>query len=394
VIDGYDTSDAGTFALGLDGAGGVTGWYQSGSGVTTSVTGHAQADGSVSGSGSNEYGEFTWSGYVQPAGDGTLSGSGTVAFTPSSRNGSCQGTWQTGAAAPAVPPADQYRVTGLNAGWMGIDADVVSKSGALTPDGEADGHFAVEIGIEGSVELRYVTVFSSDAQGNATGGQIWTTASGTSYWVLGVVAGGQLIHAGQVESLGRLGAGTTRLDLYAGSSGYFNPGQAFVIELGFGDGQKVAQVVQVSGGAAAAAPAPAGNQCAAQGDGLYVPAASGTACVTPYSLEAGSWYVLEASGTFSAWDTNIDRIDAVWCYTVDFCPTAQNWEQLQVDGQGLSAYSAAAGGPSPLPYDPSHVYRVYIQGQGRPLQLGTTDGMRGSGGDNSGGFTVRIYAAQ
>ena len=56
-----------------------------------------------------------------------------------------------------------------------------------------------------------------------------------------------------------------------------------------------------------------------------------------------------------------DRVDAVWCYTPDFCPTAQNWEQLTVDGQGLSAYSAATGGPSPLPYDPSHVYRVYVQ---------------------------------
>jgi hypothetical protein len=117
-------------------------------------------------------------------------------------------------------------------------------------------------------------------------------------------------------------------------------------------------------------------------------------CSTPYALEAGRTYILEASGTFSAWDTNTDRIDAVWCYTVEFCPTAQAWDQLQVDGQGLSAYSAANGGPSPLPYDPSHVYRVYVMGQGRPIQLVTADGLRGSGGDNSGGFTVRIYAAQ
>jgi hypothetical protein len=134
--------------------------------------------------------------------------------------------------------------------------------------------------------------------------------------------------------------------------------------------------------------------CAAQGDGVYVAAAEGTPCSTPYALEAGAWYILEASGTFSAWDANTDRVDAVWCYTVDFCATPQHWDQLQVDGQGLSAYSAAAGGPTPLPYDPSHVYRVYVQGQGRPIQLVTADGLRGSGGDNSGGFTVRIYAAQ
>jgi hypothetical protein len=305
----------------------------------------------------------------------------------------------TGAAAPppapAPPPVNQYRVAGLNAGWMGMDADVLSHSGALTPDGAADGHFAVEIAIEGSVELRYVTVYSSDAQGNPSGGQTWTT-SGGGYWILGVVAGGQFLHAGQVETLGTLGAGTTRLDLYASSSGYFNPGQAFVIELGFGDGQKVAQVVQVTGGAVPAVPPPAatGPVCAAQGDGVYVPAADGAACSTPYALEAGRTYILEASGTISVWDTNTDRVDAVWCYTPDFCATGLNWEQLQVDGQGLSGYSAAAGGPTPLPYDPSHVYRVYVQGQGRPIQLGVADGLRGSGGDNYGGFTVRIYAAQ
>jgi hypothetical protein len=278
---------------------------------------------------------------------------------------------------------------------MGVDADVVSNGngGAATPDGATDGHFAVEIAIEGSVELRYVTVFSSDAQGTASGGQVWTTAS-SGYWVLGVAAGGQLLNAGQVESLGRLGAGTTRLDLYAGSSGYFNPGQAFVIELGFADGQKVSQVVQVAG--AAAPPVTAtGNQCSPQGDGFYVPAANGTACTTPYVLEAGSWYVLEASGTISVWDANTDRVDAVWCYSPDFCgATPQDWEQLQVDGQGLSALSTAAGGPSPLPFDPSHVYRVYVQGKGQPVSLVVQDGARGSGGDNSGGFTVRIYAAQ
>ena len=159
--------------------------------------------------------------------------------------------------APPQPPADQYRLASFNAGWMGMDADVVSKGSALTPDGEADGHFAVEIAIEGSVEVRYVSVFSSDAQGNAAGGQQWTSLTGDhGIWVLGVFAGGQLLNAGLVETLGTLGAGTTRLDLYAGSSGYFNPGQFFVVELGFADGQKVSRVVEITG---AAPPPPASS---------------------------------------------------------------------------------------------------------------------------------------
>jgi hypothetical protein len=161
----------------------------------------------------------------------------------------------TGAAPPPAAPAPepapgQYRITGLNATWIGMDADVVSSSPATTPDGAADGRFAVEIALEGSVELRYVTLFSSDAQGNSAGGQVWTTSTGTNYWVLGVGAGGRLLHTGQVASLGQLQRGTTYLDLFAANSGWFNPGQTFVVELGFADGQRAARVVQVTGAAA------------------------------------------------------------------------------------------------------------------------------------------------
>ena len=172
----------------------------------------------------------------------------------------------TGGAAPsdtAQPPSVQYRVTGLSATWIGIDADVVSTGTATTPDGAADGRLSIEIALEGSVELRYVTLFSSDAQGNSAGGQVWTTSTGTNYWVLGVGAGGRLLHTGQVESLGQLQSGTTYLDLFAGNSGWFNPGQTFVVELGFADGQRAAQVVQVTGAAAPPATPPPSAESAA-----------------------------------------------------------------------------------------------------------------------------------
>jgi hypothetical protein len=63
--------------------------------------------------------------------------------------------------------------------------------------------------------------------------------------VLGVGAGGSLLHNGQVEGIGVLQAGTTWLDLFAGNSGWFNPGQSFLVELAFADGQKAAQVVRI-----------------------------------------------------------------------------------------------------------------------------------------------------
>jgi len=46
----------------------------------------------------------------------------------------------------------------------------------------------------------------------------------------------------------------------------------------------------------------------------------------------------------------------------------------------------------PLPYDASHVCRVYIQGQGRPLRLVVADAAAGSASDNAGEFVVLLYA--
>jgi hypothetical protein len=126
---------------------------------------------------------------------------------------------------------------------------------------------------------------------------------------------------------------------------------------------------------------------------------------TPYALEAGRTYILEASGTIGMWgDGNTDRVDAVWCYNPPSGwdgnsggtfprPNEGSWEVLRVDGHGLSEFSAAAGGPSPMPYDQTHVYRVYVQGAGGPVQLSIKD-CSGCHHDNSGGITVRISAAQ
>jgi hypothetical protein len=161
----------------------------------------------------------------------------------------------------AASPTPQYRVTGMSATWIGMDVDVVSAGTATTPDGAADGRFAVEIAIEGSVELRSVALYSSSAQGNPEGGQVWTSASGTSWWVLGVGAGGRILHNGQVQTIGQLQSGTTWLDLFAANSGWFNPGQTFLVELTFGDGQTARQVVQVTG-APASPPQPSPSPAA------------------------------------------------------------------------------------------------------------------------------------
>ena len=97
--------------------------------------------------------------------------------------------------------------------------------------------------------MSYVTVYSSDASGNPSGGQVWHTQN-SSYAVLAVSAWGHLLNEGYAAEIGRFADGAARLDLYGFDSGWFRPGQHFVVELGFADGQTVARVVQLTGAAA------------------------------------------------------------------------------------------------------------------------------------------------
>lgn len=102
-------------------------------------------------------------------------------------------------------------------------------------------------------------------------------------------------------------------------------------------------------------------------------------------LEAGRWYIVEASGVVTDWSHVKDGVDAVWCYAEWRCGKGEAWNQLRIDDKGLSDH---AGGT--LPYNPDHVYRVRIQGQGKPLVAHSSDA-QSSWGDNAGAFTVRIY---
>ena len=270
-----------------------------------------------------------------------------------------------------------------DAAWIGMDVDGVGSGGSGPPDGAADGHFTLDIDINTPYEVRYIVVYTTDAQGNPAGGQYWHTQN-TGNWPLGVYLQGSRLNDGHVASLGTH-SGYRRFDLVAANSGYFNAGQHFVVEVDVGLSEPLRRLVVVGGVAAGGGGAPAG------GEGAVTVYANQGAPVSTAVLEAGRWYILEASGTISVWDSNADKIDAVWCYWVDRCGAAgEHWAQLRVDGMGLSDLSAAAGGPSPLPYDSSHVYRVYVQGQGRPLQLVVADAAAGSAGDNGGAFVVRL----
>lgn len=102
-------------------------------------------------------------------------------------------------------------------------------------------------------------------------------------------------------------------------------------------------------------------------------------------LERGRWYVLEASGVVTDWSHVKDGVDAVWCYADWRCGKGEAWNQLRVDDKGLSDIAG-----STLPYNPQHVYRVRVQGQGKPIVAHSSDA-QASWSDNAGAFTLKIY---
>ena len=140
-------------------------------------------------------------------------------------------------AAPALPA----RIAGLI--WLGMDEDRVGDGGNGKPNGTKDGHFRLILDLPGTQIINSLSIWSATEKGDKSGGQIWHSRNG-SYWMLGVFRDGRQINASHVATLGQF-RGTTEFDLYANSSGWFNPGQWFLLEVETGDGRILAGSVKI-----------------------------------------------------------------------------------------------------------------------------------------------------
>ena len=108
-------------------------------------------------------------------------------------------------------------------------------------------------------------------------------------------------------------------------------------------------------------------------------------------LETGVVYQITVTGTFDAWNpAGSEGVDAIWCYAPSYCGGGQVWDQLRIDGRGLSEIQAE-NGIGPVAYNPEHSYTFLYEGSGEPLELVVSDAQVGYGGDNGGGFTVDVY---
>lgn len=138
----------------------------------------------------------------------------------------------TGGDKPAVTN-DPARIAEF--AWLGADEDKVGDWGNGRPNGAPDGHFRIVVDFPQRQPLASISLWSATERGDKAGGQVWHSGNG-GYWMLGVFRAGQQINASHVPSLGEF-SGTVAFDLYANSSGWFNPGQTFLVEVASGAGK-------------------------------------------------------------------------------------------------------------------------------------------------------------
>jgi hypothetical protein len=127
--------------------------------------------------------------------------------------------------------------------WMGMGRDLVGPWDKGDPDGHPDGVFRLSLDTTPSQAITSILVYSSDANGNARGGQFWHT-SDTRFWILGVVLNGRQLNNKHVPSLGSF-EGPVTFELYCNDSGYFKTGQWFTVEVTLANGARTRNSVRL-----------------------------------------------------------------------------------------------------------------------------------------------------
>lgn len=166
------------------------------------------------------------------------------------------GSWnwslvRTAAATPSPTPMTTPRMLAFT--WLGMEEDRVGEWGNGKPNGTLDGHFRLTLEAPDRFSLTSLSLWSANEKGEKTGGQIWHTRNGGN-WMLGVFRDGRQLNTSHVTSLGEF-SGRVVLDLYANSSGWFKPGQWFLLEVEDAGGKVTRQTLRLD-----ASPVPAGGR--------------------------------------------------------------------------------------------------------------------------------------
>lgn len=148
-------------------------------------------------------------------------------------------TATTAATAATMPAMREPRIAELT--WQGMNEDKVGDFGNGRPNGTLDGHLRLTLDLPDRQAISSISLWSANEKGDKAGGQIWHSQQG-SYWMLGVFRDGRQLNTSHVPSLGEYD-GRIVLDLYANSSGWFNPNQWFLVEVSLRSGKTISRTL-------------------------------------------------------------------------------------------------------------------------------------------------------
>jgi len=112
-------------------------------------------------------------------------------------------------------------------------------------------------------------------------------------------------------------------------------------------------------------------------------------------LEAGKYYIIQASGVFSYWDDRTEGADAFYDYEDKYVEDGVDTiyiRPLEINDQSM--YSIAKDNGHSFEFNPDHIYMTTIIGAGKPLKLRIWDLHLGSYNGNHGSLEVKLFASQ
>jgi len=126
---------------------------------------------------------------------------------------------------------DWHKVDTVALTLSGIEGDRMSQRTA-EPDGEPDAHLRLSVDLPPGATIRAISLYGVDASGSYIPGQYWTTWNygDPQDRLLGVAQGGPLLNTSFVTKLGSY-EGPTMFDLYAHSSGDFQAGKSYNVDI-------------------------------------------------------------------------------------------------------------------------------------------------------------------
>jgi len=146
------------------------------------------------------------------------------------------------AVGPAAAAIGQSSAT-VQLAYVNKASDKIGSGSQANPDGTPDGHFRLTVTANGTITE--ITLRTADASGKPCCGQTWNTVPNDGLWILGVFRSGTQLNRVD-KAISDAVAGSVTYDVYGADSGFFQPGQHFVVSVTFASGSSLSATTQIA----------------------------------------------------------------------------------------------------------------------------------------------------